>query len=570
MEENSQLSDTPAPARKERKDKVAFSWDSYFGFATYARASTGNWRLFINWKRIGILFATCCLAGYFAIAGLRYANDKYRKGLETTKFSTMLLYPFSVNVRQEHRRALGEFYINKARETKIPGEVIGNVRTALGYWPMNPDARIYFSYVMFYQRLVKEGVKFLADGLPAALDHKDYVTYFVHRCLETAEDDVLINAVRENADSEKITTENKMILAVAASQACVLRGRFDEAREFMAKYELENTMTGRVLLAQILWESGEQERAISLLDQVVAASGENIQVVLLRAMYLSSTGDRLKARTSLMRTSLATNSPEIRMRIISLLSSEADKEFRERLIETYIDDYKNNSAALLQLSQYATDQNDFALMERIHKLATEKILIDLPKFEMHYIEALTATDRPDDAIKLLDRLSQENMAWVEQNSATLDCLRTMAYYKSGKETLGKLMLERTLKNRSVTVAQLALVGRRLTEMGRLEEGRDAYQAAYLLENYNHQALVALVDYALAKRDTEVMFRYLPELLDSRRPPRGVLLNVRRFLASDRMLFIPDTEKYLVRVNELLDSKAGTKEVEQGKLSAGIF
>ena len=142
---------------------------------------------------------------------------------------------------------------------------------------------------------------------------------------------------------------------------------------------------------------------------------------------------------------------------------------------------------------------------------------------------------------------------MDQNSAALNCLRTFAYYKNGDESLGRLALENTLKNKTISVPQLILVGRRLTEMGLLDEGRSAYEAAYRAENYNHKALVALVNYAIEKKDVEVLLRYLPELLDSRRPPRRTLEKIQRFLGSDRMIFIAERDSYLERVSALLDT-----------------
>ena len=570
-----------AASNTEPKKKI-FRNDQYFGFAAYARAKSGNWKLFINWKRIIFLLAFFALLGYLGIAYARYANDKYRKGLEDTSYWTMLIYPFSREARLEHRKKLGDMYIAKAREAKTPGEVIQGIRTGLVLSPMNPDGRIYYSYLMFHQRMIKDAIKLLAEGLPAAIEHKEYVVYFLKRCLETAEDDTLIQAAEElipqmeariaeltqaqeasTSEEEKAelgerkkrAEENKMLLSVGAVQAAILRGRFEFALKEMDRYGLNKTLTGQVLRAQILWESGEREEALSFLDRVVRESGGNPQVVLLRAHYLATQGDAMRAMTGLLQAAFkeGQDTPEVQIRIIALFDPVKNKTIREKRISEYIRRYNDDPAALFQLAQHAAGKDDFALVERLYKIAENRVFENITRFEMVYIEALVAANRPKEALELLERLSRENIEWVDQNSAALNCLRTFAYYKNGDESLGRLALESTLKNKTISVPQLILVGRRLTEMGLLDEGRSAYEAAYRAENYNHKALVALVNYAIEKKDVEVLLRYLPELLDSRRPPRRTLEKIQRFLGSDRMIFIAERDSYLERVSALLDT-----------------
>lgn len=568
------------------KKRNVFSNSQYLGFAAYVRTDAGHWKLRFNWKRIIFLAGLLFTIAYCGFAYVRYAIDKYQRGLESTSYWTMLIYPLSREARLEHRKALGDMYIDMAKKAKTPGEVIGNVRAGLMLSPMNPDGRIYYSYLMFYQRMVKEAVKLLAEGMPTALEHREYVVYFVRRCLETAEDDLLIKTVEEQLPAidallteidaqlrapglsqeakatlearKRQTESNKMLLSVGAVQAMILRGRFDEATRKMSEYHLERTLTGQVLAAQILWESGERDKALGFLNEVARASRGNPQVLLLRAHYLSLIGENLRAVTGLMQAAVSANNPEIFVRIISLTNPETQKTLREKRIADYIQRYEDNPDAMFLLMQHASDKNDFALVEKLYRIAEKKIYENITRFETVYIEALIVNNRPKDALGLLKRLSEESTGWVEQNSASINCLRTFAYFKNGDESLGQLSLENTLKNRTISVAQMILVGRRLTEMGLLDEGRSAYEAAYLAENYNHKALVALVDYAIEKKDVGVLFRYLPELLDSRRPPRQTLERIQRFLGSDRMIFIKERDEYLKRVSELLERPGGTR------------
>lgn len=641
MRDNGGMSDNSKEEKSSQQTakRKKFSNDRYWGFAAYVRTESGKWRLAINWKRIALVGATLGALGYVGIAAARYFNDKYGKGLEETSFVDMLEYPLSRATRIEHRKRLGDMYIERAKEAKTPGEMIANVRTGLSLSPQNPDGRIYYSYLMFYQRMTKEAIRLLAEGLEAGLDHKDYVVYFVRRCLETTEDRTLIAAAaemipeldariaaidgdakaelaarerqlefyrtvpaveperarnvrarfaRRRAETEEKIAEiaargnagtepaalsdaekteraerrarlesNRLILAVGAVQALILRGNFAEAARLTTAYGIDGTMTGQVLRAQVLWESGDRDEALRTLDRVVAGSRGNMQVALLRAHYQELAGNVARARSDLLNAAIATENPEALARLIFLFDAKTEAEARERLVADYLRRYADKPDALFLLAQTAANKNDFALVERLYKIASERIFENITRFEMVYIEMLVAADRPKEALDMLKKLNEENTDWVERNAPLINCLRTLAYYKSGNEQLGRLGLENMVKSRGAAVQQLVLVGRRLTEMGLLDEGKSAYEAAYLTENYNHKALVALVDYALEKKDVETLFRYLPELLDARRPPRRTLERIRRFLGSDRMLFVAERDDYLRRVSELLESQGAT-------------
>lgn len=582
-----------------KKEKI-FTNSQYLGFFAYVRNDDGAWKLRVNWLRFIAVGALLAGTAFFGLTTLRYM--KYQEAeVDSIDYVDMMGYMFSRETRLKCRNALGDKMIEKALSAKDPGSVIGGIRAGLQLSPNNPDGRIYYSYMMFFQRMYRDACELLAGGLKSALEHPEYPNYFVRRALACTEDEILMKAIDEvlplckekienyktefetlqkklevaggesvpaNAElveelkalkaKYEICVSNQMILQVGLVQSLILRGYFDEASERMKQFNLKNTTTGEVLYAQILWETNDRQGAVDFLNAACERSNDNLQVVLLRAMYLSQMGEKIKARTTLLKAAVQTNDPDIRIRIISMLDTPESQDVWKRLVESFIATYSQksnpNPAALLALSQYATDSNKFELCERLYKIAEANIYEELPRFELHYMESLIARGDPKKTIEMLEKLNSQNLGWVERNSATLDCLRTMAYYKMGNETAGKLALETTIKNRNISVSQLLIVGKRLGDMGRLEESRLAYNAAYMSENYNQQALLALVNYALENQDTDALFRYLPELLETRRPPRAMLERVRDYLASDRLLFTLKTDDYLEIIEKLLNSK----------------
>lgn len=541
---------------------MEFSNREYLGFATYARSKSGKWRLHFNWRRIIILLAILGALGYSAIGLFFYF---FLKGEAT--YAEALAYPVSREVRKDVRKRLGDRFVAEAKaefeENSDFGKYFQGIRAGLIYSPFNPEARIDFASLLFYQKRTGEAFEFLKEGLPYAINHRTYVQFFVRQSLELAQDDVLASAadiflpqmplveqmLPEDAEALR---DNRLILAIGAAQANLLRGRFDRAQKVLETYGVQNTLSGRVLVAQIDWESGRKEKALSTLRESLQLAPGNDQISLLYALYLKENGDFSEARDVLTRLALLKNDPSIRVKILTLFPGEENRIYRERLEKDFFDRYQNDSAALLVFAQYATDGKNFELIQKIYDHARQKALVDLPKFELLYLEALVLNGKSEDALKMLDELNSGNYGWVKNYQGVLDCLRALAYYSNNQANLGKINLERVMKNQSVPVARLIVLARRLDAFGFEEEARHVYENAFLLENGNQPVLLELIRYALRHEDVSVLVRYLPPLLETRRPPRSILEKVQNFLGSDRMLFVGKRESLINSVTEMLD------------------
>lgn len=551
---------------------MKFSNREYLGFATYARSKSGQWRLHFNWKRIGVVLGCLAVAGYLSLAFMLYCWFRYKQDWDGAKYSEMLVYPFSRKTRAQLRKDIGDKMIadakTKFQENQDFSAYFQKVREGLIYSPFNPDGRINFSQLLFWQKRTREAFEFLRDGLPYAANHKDYVRFFVQQSLENAQDDTLISSAEtllplfpiaaETVPEPNALSDNRLMLAVGAAQASLFRGRFDAAKEILETYDVLGSLSGQVLMAQICWESGKREQALTILQSAQQAVPGNEQVALLYALYLKECGDLRTARDVLTRLALIKNDPAIRVRIITLFPGDENLQYRRRLESEFFKRYQNDSSALLAFAQYATNAKEYDLVEKIYKHARAETLVDLPKFEMLYLEALILSDRSADALKELDELSEGNYAWVRNYQGVLDCLRALAYYSNNQANLGKICLDRVVKNQSVPAARLIVLARRLDEFGFEEEARNVYESAFLLENGNQTVLLELVRYALRHNDVSVLLRYLPPLLETRRPPRAVLEEVQNFLGSDRMLFIPKRDSLITGVSQMLDDVKNDK------------
>lgn len=551
---------------------MKFSNREYLGFATYARSKSGQWRLHFNWTRIGVVLGCLAIAGYLSLAFMLYCWFRYKQDCDGAKYSEMLVYPFSRETRIQLRKDIGDRMIADAktefRENQDFSAYFQKVREGLIYSPFNPDGRINFSQVLFWQKRSREAVEFLRDGLPYAVSNKDYVRFFVQQCLENAQDDTLISSAEtllplfpiaaKTVPEPNELSDNRLMLVVGAAQASLFRGRFDAAENILETYDVLESLSGRVLMAQIYWESGKREQALTILKSAQQAVPGNEQIALLYAVYLKEIGDLRAARDVLTRLALIKNDPTIRVRIITLFPGDENLQYRRLLESEFFKRYQNDSSALLALAQYATNAKEYDLVEEIYKHARAETLVDLPKFEMLYLEMLILSGKSADALKELDELGKGNYAWVRNYQGVLDCLRALAYYSNNQVNLGEICLDRVMRNRSVPAARLIVLARRLEEFGFEEEARNVYESAFLIENGNQTALLELVHYALRHNDVSVLLRYLPPLLETRRPPRAVLEEVQNFLGSDRMLFIPKRDSLITGVSQMLDDVKNDK------------
>lgn len=550
---------------EKNASRVAFSNREYLGFATYARGNDGQWRLHFNWRRILFVLVALGVAGYLALAFLLFCWFRYKHEWEQTSYAAMLVYPFSAETRAEMRRNIGDKIVRDAKENfqvdKDFGAYFQNIRAGLIYSPRNSDAIVDFSSMLFYQRRLREAFELLESGLPYALNHKNYIQFFVRQHLDLAQDEELCFAADALLPlfplAEKLLPEpnalqdNRLIFVVGAAQASLLRGQFRTSRDFLTRYGVENTLSGRVLEAQLDWETGDRENALEILRSAASRVPGNEQISTLYALYLRESGDVSAARNVLTRLALMKNDPAVRVRIIALFPGDENRLYRERLEKDFFDRYKDDSAALLVFAQYATDAGNFALVKKIYDHAQNKALIDLPKFELLYLESLVLDGKSAEALKILDGLENGDYAWVKNYRGVIDCLRALAYFSSGQANLGRISMDRVIKNNTLPVARLIVLARRLDALGFEAEARSVYENAYLLENGNQTVLLELVNYALKHEDVSVLMRYLPPLLDTRRPPRAVLEKVMNFLGSDRMLFVATRRSLFEEVDRML-------------------
>lgn len=289
------------------------------------------------------------------------------------------------------------------------------------------------------------------------------------------------------------------------------------------------SLSGHVLYAQIAWEQGDRDKALAMLREALSLAPGNEQISLLYSLYLKEAGNLPEARDVLSRLALLKNDPAIRVKILTLFPGEENRAYRESLEENFFERYADDSAALLVFAQYATDTKNYDLVRKVYDYAHKKAHIDLPKFELLRLESFILSGNSDKALKILDELNDGNYAWVKNYQGVIDCLRAIAYYSNGQASLGKISLERVLKNQSVPTARLIVLARRLDELGFEEEAHSVYESAFLLENENQTVLLELVGYALRHENVSVLLRYLPPLLETRRPPRAVLEQVQNFL-----------------------------------------
>lgn len=545
---------------------MKFSNHEYFGFATYARSKSGDWRLHFNWKRIALIIVILGVLAYAALTTFLYCWFRYKQEWEETKISDMIVFPFSLETRLALRKNIGDKVIADAKiklqEDSDFVRYFRELRRGLVYSPTNPDGRVDFSSLFFFQKRTQEALDLLSGDLPHALNHRFYIQFFVQKCIETTHDDTLISAATALLPvfpvAEKIFPQpnnlesNRVYLIVGAAQANLLRGRFEEARALLEKYQLLNSVSGRVLLAQIDWETGDRDGALKNLEELYRQAPHLEDAALLYALYLKDAGKAYEARDVLIGLALQRNDPSLRIHVLQMFKGDKNRAYRNRLINEFRKRYQDDADALLLLAQYATNEEDFGLIKKLYDDALERMLNNLPKFELLYIEALIITGRAETAIKMIEELDKGNFAWVNNYQGVIDCLRALAHYSTGQISLGKICLDRVTKNQNVSATRLLVLARRLDGLGYEAEAQHVYECAYLLDNRNQSVLIELVNYAIDNDDVPMLVRYLPPLLETRRPPRAVLKRVQEFLGSDRLLFVITREELINNVAKMLD------------------
>jgi len=240
---------------------------------------------------------------------------------------------------------------------------------------------------------------------------------------------------------------------------------------------------------------------------------------------------------------------------LHLMTSPENADKRNSEIEKIIKKYAKNEQAMLELAQYGNDNFDAKLTARLLTLAEQSRFPSRTKFALTHAECLINANRPHEAILLIDELiSQiEREQWLADTKIALDALKCIAYFADDQPEIGLINLTRLLENRRVPPQLLIATGKKLIQAKRFVEANNMLIQAHLMNENNQPLLLQIVklkiEHPEIANDVEV---YIRRLMDTRRPPREVLISALNCVSSDTYLFSNNREKLQLDIEKMIN------------------
>ncbi len=544
----------------------------------------------LNVRRIAGILPFLLFGIWLMASEFMYFRERYMNGITTTRRADIYLFyydstidstinffltPEEVGIRNRrkiidydptkdhgkvaHLNHKGEYFISVAKAALERGdfaEFAKYIGTGASLSPKNAEAQKLCADLYFAFGRSIDAFQILENSLDYGLNDPEIFKNYLTRCFMLDQDSRVINTAKKYLPNKNLSPVIREDLKLAEAQANFFRGNYNEASKLIRDYTLETNPEGFLLRCQLMYELGEKPEAIKLLNTAIKNYPGVMRLLEIKARWLKDMGNLKEARDciDLIIISNPENfSPYIQS--LHLMTGPENAERRNSEIEKIIKKYGKSEQAMLELAQYGNDNFDAKLTARLLTLAEQSRFPSRTKFALTHAECLINANRPHEAILLIDELlSQiEREQWLADTKIALDALKCIAYFADDQPEIGLINLTRLLENRRVPPQLLIATGKKLIQAKRFVEANNMLIQAHLMNENNQPLLLQIVklkiEHPEIANDVEV---YIRRLMDTRRPPREVLISALNCVSSDTYLFSNNREKLQLDIEKMIN------------------
>lgn len=514
----------------------------------------GLWKLHIRWGRLFGIVAAIVLISYITLTSALYVYLKHKRDYDYLSYWRTLAIPFAYTSFVED---MGDHQIEKAIEAfdnKEYTTAFPLFRSGLQRSPHHSEGRIYYS--KFYgSRRYQMAIEILEHDLMSNLDHQEYLsTYFSY----------LLNFNQDEKAIEKASTligkvsdkKIQQLIAYFAASAHAYRGHFDKAEDYIAQYKLTRTIDGYLLDAKITWERGNQQAAIDKLETGMNTFSDRIAFYhTLTQYHLSMKNYDQARRYCLLRETAHPEAFGPRIDLLYVYSSYDEKDRKVEELDSLLNDFADESKAMLMLSNYAVFDKNLDLALRLYERSVEKSDWDSATFASNVMRTAIAAGKYEETIEFGENILNERPKWLEEHRHIFGGFLSIAYFGNGNKNLSDVYLKELMKNRDERANVLIGLANSFEQVGAMQHARQILLEAHKSNARNQQVLSELIRIDLAMGNSSQLSDYLNKMLQMRRPSRDILLQAYHELASDRFIFARDRENLLIELRTLLGKDA---------------
>lgn len=542
---------------KKQAKAVTMERPILMGFAVQRRRPDGQIVVSLRWLRVLTVFIALFVTAWISTAGALYYWFKYKKDFDTVSFSGMIQLPFRLD---EHRREMGNYHVEKGLGYYSEGkyrEALTLLRLGVTRAPGNFEGRILLAN--FYDQLLKRSdisTGLLCQGLEyGGIDDLEYLKATLRLLLRHQMDAEIQKIADTYLPEETEINDRNRVLAFGAAQANFLRGNYDRADDYISIYELNVSIEGVLLAAQINWNRGQKETAVSKLELNIKTFKNNESLLMQLSRYHRELDEIEEARKyAIMRNLANPLSPAPRLELLYIYNKSGDSEREEREIRRILKQFSDDASALQSIANFAADTGNIDLARHCYEEALEsEFAIDA--FALLMIESHLVEKDYDGALSFSEELDKERPEWLKKRRDIFNSLRAVASYGINRPDFGDIYLNEFLNGENIGPQQYFAVANRLIKIDALPQARRVLLKAYNLTPNNQLVLAELINLELQLGYAENLNELLKRFLQMRRPQPEIILQAYRKLGSDRFIFTPNRESLLIDLSALLRENA---------------
>jgi len=528
----------------------------WLGFAERRRTNRGTLRIHIRWGRVLVLMLILAAFGWVGKSVALYYFFRDYRDYEEVSLMDMFIFPLN---RAEVRVRQGNYQIKEAQAAMEIGEyrrALTMAQAGVSRAPANLEGRMLL--IQFYIAFQRPdlALKLLEDGLQYAEGDIEFIQLYAFLLLREKRDEELLELADRILGEDPEINDYNRIVALAAMNACASRGYYERARQYFEAFDLDSTMEGVRIVAQMLDRLGYRQQAIEMVAEfcrIYRQSNIDAGLALLADLYLKEGNHSKAIEVALDRSLRSPLDWPARTQLMRIYHAAGREDRLNTVAERLLNDFKENEAAMSVLGQFAADTNDVALARRVYENALENGF-DLGIFGMSVIESHLEPGSYGEAVAFCNELARENPAWLQRYSAQFSAIRSLAYFGLRDAEMGNLYLSELKNDRAAPPALLIAVARKLRDMDRLSESQALLEEASLREENNELALAERIKTAIALGESRGLTQQVDALLNLRIPEFTLLNEIYTELNSDRFIFTDARERVLGEVAELIAAR----------------
>ena len=545
--------------------KVAIKERSILGgFGTQKKTADGQLVVSLRWFRILGVLLTLFVTAWFSTAGALYFWFKHKKDFEDVKYTGMIALPFRLD---EHRKEMGDFHVEKGIDYFNKGayrESLSFLRIGVLRSPGNLQGRLLLT--QFYEQVLKRvdvAQGLLVGGLEhGGSDDLDYLKSTIRFLLKHQLDEEIQLIADTYLPKEATLSDINRVIAFGAAQANYLRGNYDRADDYVSAYELNVSIEGTILSAQIMWNRGQEEAALSRLKKSLEQFQNNERLLLQLSRFYRDQDNLDEARKyAIMRNLMNPLSAGPRIELLYIYNKSGDSDREERETKRIFKQFKDEEEALLSITNFAADIGNVSLAQRAYESALEnEFNVDL--FALLLIESHLVSKDFQGALNFSEELEKEQPSWLNDRRHIFNSLRSVASYGVNRPDFGDIYLNEFLRANSITADQYYAVSKRLISINHHKEARKVLMAAHKISPSNQKVLAELIKTELTLGYTEELNNLLKRFLAMRRPQIEIIETAYKNLGSDRFIFTANREDLLIDLQTHIRDTEQEDVVEQ--------